>query len=143
MIPLFLMFHILGIALWAGGLLSVAVLLAQQAKESGEARAAIAQTAKKLLLGMANPGAALTAFAGVGLVSLNTEYYLHARWFYTKLGFVALLVGLHGWAGVRVNRTARGRSQLTSGDAWQMFWMVALTILMIAGATMFGRLYLP
>ena len=143
MIPLLLMFHILGIALWAGALLSVAVVLVQHARESGATSGALAQTEKRLLRGMADPGAAVTLLAGIGLAWMNPSYYLHARWFYVKLALVLLLAVLHGWAGLRVKRLAAGHIQLSAGDAWQMFLLVALNILLIAGFTMFGRLYLP
>ncbi len=55
--------------------------------------------------------------AGIGLISTNSSYYLHAPWLHIKLTFVVLLIGLHGIVAVRTKRFGAGTIQLQRGEA--------------------------
>ena len=143
MTPWLLVFHVLGIMLWTGGLMAASLALAQHAQQTNaEARAAFAALEKKFLRAVADPGAALAILAGGALISTNSSYYLSARWLYGKLFFVLLLIGLHGLLGVRAKRYAAGSIEVTRREAMLFFAAVALLLALILTATLPGSVYL-
>ena len=99
-----MVFHLIGLVLWVGGLLAVTqVFILHSQEASPEARAALGRLAARLLHRLAHPGAALVLIAGPGLVLTNTAYYLHAGWFHAKLILVVVLAGLD-WLACRRTR---------------------------------------
>jgi putative membrane protein len=99
-----LVFHLIGLVLWVGGLLAVTqVLIFHSQEASPEARAALGRLEARLLNRLAHPGAALVLIAGPWLVLTNTAYYLHAGWFHAKLILVVVLAGLD-WLACRRTR---------------------------------------
>ncbi len=114
-----LVFHVIGLVFWIGGLLIVTQVFAQHSEErSLEARESLARIEGKLLRGMANPGALLTVATGIILVLINRAYYLHAHWLHAKLALVVVLIGLH-WAVL-----SRSKSVLTGGtDVERRTWI--------------------
>ncbi len=92
-----LVFHLIGLVFWIGGLLIATQVFAQHSREAApEAREALARIEGRLLRAMANPGALLTVLTGIILILSNRSYYLHASWLHAKLALVLLLMGLHG-----------------------------------------------
>ncbi len=92
-----LVFHLIGLVFWIGGLLIATQVFAQHSQEAApEAREALARIERRLLRAMANPGALLTVLSGIILILSNKSYYLHASWLHAKLALVVLLIGLHG-----------------------------------------------
>ncbi len=92
-----LVFHLIGLVFWVGGLLIATLVFAQHSREDApEARKALARIEVRLLRAMANPGALLTVLSGIILILSNKSYYLHASWLHAKLALVVLLIGLHG-----------------------------------------------
>jgi putative membrane protein len=122
-----LVFHILGLVLWIGGLLIVTNLQARQAEEtSSEARAALGRMAMRLLNGMVNPGALLTVVSGVILIATNSSYYLRAAWLHSKLALVVVLIGLHGVVWSRSKRLVAGQSEFRRRDWMTLHGVIAL-----------------
>lgn len=92
-----LVFHVIGLVFWVGGLLIATLVFAQHSQEvTHEAREALARMGGRLLRTMANPGAFLSVLSGIILILTNKSYYLHASWLHAKLALVVLLIGLHG-----------------------------------------------
>jgi putative membrane protein len=109
---------------------------------SAEARQALARLERIFLRGLADPGALLTILVGVGLISTNSHYYLHAPWLHIKLTFVLLLIGLHGILAMRTKAFASGRIELTRSEARMMVLATLFLFLSILIATLVGEVYL-
>ena len=143
MTSLLLVVHLWGLVFWVSGLLVTNMALTRHTQESSpEARQALARLERIFLRGLADPGALLTILAGIGLISTNSSYYLHAPWLHIKLTFVALLIGLHGVVAVRTKRFGAGSIQLQKSEAR---WLVAATLLIFLSiliATLVGQVYL-
>ena len=98
------LFHLIGLVLWVGGLLAVTQVFTVHVQEkSPEARAALGRLEARLLNRLAHPGAALVLIAGPLLLLTNAAYYLHAGWFHAKLMLVVVLAGLD-WLACRRTR---------------------------------------
>ena len=93
-----LLFHVLGLVAWIGGLMvTTQVMMRHPETAPGDARSALAGIAQRLMLSMALPSAILSVLTGAILIDLNWHYYLHAHWLRLKLLFVLILLLLH-WA---------------------------------------------
>ncbi len=137
-----LVFHILGLVFWIGGLLIVTNLLAQHTQEaSPEARQALGRLEMKLLRGMANPGALLTVITGLMLIFLNRSYYLRAGWLHAKLALVAVLLGLHWVVFSRTKSFVVGRIELQRRDCMTLHGAIALIFLGILILVLPGQLF--
>jgi uncharacterized membrane protein len=134
-----LAFHLLGIALWIGGLLAACVTLAQSAAADSAARNAVAQSARKLMRLLADPGAALAILAGGWLLAADFSGYCSLRWFQTKLVVVLGLLALHGAIAVRAKRAA-GAESMSAALAWRLFLGVLLAAAAIVLLSLPGRL---
>lgn len=138
-----LVFHVFGIVLWIGGLLTTTVLLTLHTREEApEARAAFTRIEKKSLRMMADPGALLTIAAGITLIFTNKAYYMHAAWLHVKLAIVVVLIGLHGYIGVSTKRVQMGTKKMTPGQALLLLVAVLVVFLAILIVTLPGEVYL-
>jgi putative membrane protein len=143
MVPVLLVVHVLGFFLWVGGLLATSMSLTRHTQETeSAARDALARLERIFLRGLADPGALLTIVAGVGLISTNSHYFLHAPWLHIKLTLVLFLIGLHGLVAVRTKRFAAGRLVLQRGQARFMVVATLLLFLSILTAALLGQVYL-
>lgn len=143
MVSWILVFHILGIVMWIGGLLGTLIVLAKHVRESRpEARASLADLERKFLRGMADPGALLTILAGIALFTTNSAYYAHARWLHIKFLFVAGLILLHGIVAVASKRNRTGATAISSAQATILLALVFLAFLLILIATLPGAVFL-
>lgn len=109
---------------------------------SAEARQAFARLERIYLRGLADPGALLTILAGIGLISTNPSYFLHAPWLHIKLTFVLLLIGLHGIVAVRTKKFTTGRISMQRSEARLLVIATLFLVLSILVATLFGQVYL-
>jgi protoporphyrinogen IX oxidase len=142
-VPALLVAHVLGLVFWVGGLLVTSMALTRHTQEaSAEARQALARLERIYLRGLADPGALLTLLAGIGLITTNSSYYLHAPWLHIKLTFVLILIGLHGIVAVRTKRFAAGRISLKRSEARLLVVATLLVFLSILIATLVGQVYL-
>jgi len=99
-----LVFHLIGLVLWVGGLLAVTqVFILHSQEASPEARAALGRLETRLLKRLAHPGAVVMLVTGPLLVLTNAAYYLRAGWFHAKLILVVILAGLD-WLACRRTR---------------------------------------
>jgi len=142
-VPGLLVVHIFGLVFWISGLLVTSMALTRHTQEaSPDARQALARLERIYLRGLADPGALLTILAGIGLITTNSSYYLHAPWLHIKLTFVLLLIGLHGMVAVRSKRFAAGRIALQRSEARLLVVATLLIFLSILVATLIGQVYL-
>jgi len=124
-------------------LLVTSMALTRHTQEaSAEARLALARLERIYLRGLADPGALLTMLAGVGLITTNSRYYLHAPWLHIKLTFVLLLIALHGIVAVRTKAFATGRVELQRSEARMLVLAALFLFVSILIATLVGQVYL-
>jgi putative membrane protein len=137
-----LLFHIIGLVFWIGGLLVATSLLGQHAVESfAEARMALGQAEMRMLNGMASPGALITLITGALLVAGRASFYLHAPWFQAKMVLVLCLLVLHGIAYIRARRQVSGRSHLPRRSWMVLHGAISLIFFGILICVLPGRLY--
>jgi putative membrane protein len=142
-VPAILVAHIFGLVFWVSGLLVTAMALTRHTQEgSPEVRQALARLERIYLRGLADPGALLTILAGIGLISTNAQYYLHAPWLHLKLTFVLFLIALHGRLAMRTKAFATGRIEMKPGEARTLVIATLLVFLSILIATLVGQVYL-
>jgi putative membrane protein len=135
--------HIFGLVLWVSGLLVTTIAMSQQTQEAtADGRQALVRIERRFLRGMADPGAALTILAGVLLISTNRGFFLHARWLHIKLGFVLLLIVLHGLVAMRNKASATGRVTLQRGEVRLLLWTIVVVFLLILISTLPGEVFL-
>ena len=143
MVSVLLVVHVFGLVFWVSGLLVTSMALTRHTQEaSAEARQALARLERIFLRGLADPGALLVILAGIGLISTNSSYYLHAPWLHIKLTFVVLLIGLHGIVAVRTKRFGAGTIQLQRGEARLLVVATILIFISILISTLVGQVYL-
>lgn len=93
-------FHIVAMVTWFSGLFYLPRLYVYHAMandEIGIERFKIME--RKLFFGIMTPGAILTLFLGVWLLTYNWLEYMQQPWMIAKLTFVALLVMYHAYLG--------------------------------------------
>jgi putative membrane protein len=143
MVAWLLVVHIFGLTFWIGGLLVAVMALSRCAREvSTEARQALARLARVFLRVMADPGALLTLLAGIGLITTNSSYFLHARWLHFKLGFVVVMLVLHGVVAMRSKLVATGRMDARRSQARLLFVTIVIVFLLILISTLPGAVFL-
>ena len=143
MVPALLVVHVLGLVFWVSGLLVTSMALTRHTQEtSAEAKQALARLERIYLRGLADPGALITILAGLGLISTNSTYFLHAPWLHIKLTFVLFLIGLHGFVAMRTKAFGSGRIVMQPGQARIMVVATLLIFLSILIATLVGQVYL-
>jgi uncharacterized membrane protein len=88
-----MMLHVLGFALWLGGLLAAQTAALERARGK-EATQALERLEKRFLYLGCHPGMAMSLLSGAGLLAFNSAYFLDQGWLLAKLFFVAVLVAL-------------------------------------------------
>lgn len=137
-----ILFHIVGLVFWIGGLLVATALLGQHSQEGApEGGIALAAAEMRMLRGMANPGAALTIITGIILISGRADYYMHSTWFQAKLVLVICLLVLHGIAWVRARRFVAGRLFVPRKNWMILHGAISLVFLGILICVLPGRIY--
>ncbi len=142
MVAWLLVAHVFGLTFWVGGLLVASMTLARSAREaSTEARQALSRMARIYLRVMADPGALLTLLAGIGLITTNSSYFLHAGWLHSKLGFVVVMLVLHGVLAMRSKLVATGRMDVRRSQGRLLFVTILVVFLLILIATLPGEVF--
>ncbi|HWF12716.1 MAG TPA: CopD family protein [Candidatus Acidoferrales bacterium] len=143
MVSALLVGHIFGLVFWVSGLLVTSMALTRHTQEtSADAKQALARLERIYLRGLADPGALLTILAGLGLISTNASYYMHAPWLHIKLTFVLLLIGLHGLVAVRTKKFSTGKISMQRSEARMLVAAVLFLFASILVATLVGQVYL-
>ena len=138
-----LVFHILGLVFWLGGLLIATSILARHTQETSmDARQALGRIEIRLLKAMANPGAVVTVITGILLIATNRSYYLRATWLHAKLALVVVLIGLHWVVFSKTKSFVAGRIELQRRDCMTLHGVIALIFIGILVLVLPGRLFL-
>jgi protoporphyrinogen IX oxidase len=124
-----LVFHIIGFVFWMAGLLVTTQVLSQHAEEPApEARRALGFLERRLLNGIALPGAIITIGAGI-LVVVEQPGYLRETWLHMKLALVLILIGLNVAVYLRAKAFRSGETELTRRECKIWHGLISLVFL--------------
>jgi len=90
-----LTFHLLGMVLWAGGLLTLSRMAAYHVPEDPLVQPRFAWVEGRMYWLVTVPGAVITLVTAAGLLNGSPAAYSEMGWFYGKMMLVALLIALH------------------------------------------------
>ena len=108
--PTVLAFHLVGVVLWMGGLLSFSRILGYHAREAPSVRPRYVWLEGRLNWLVTVPGAVLTFGFGLWLAQIyGWSWFVVARWLHYKLALVGVVVVLHAFLTVKQRRVARQR----------------------------------
>ncbi len=127
-----LVFHLVGVVFWLGGLLVLTHLLAADTEAaSDETHLALGRLETKLFNGIAHPGAAIAIISGLVMIGLNPHYYLSAHWLRVKLVLVAVLVVLDFMTYRRAQAFKAGTLKLQRKQCMALHGAIALVFIAI------------
>jgi len=93
-------FHIIFMVTWFSGLFYLPRLFVYHAmSEDKISQDRFKIMERKLFFGIMTPGAVLTLFFGIWLLSFNFKAYMHMPWMHLKLGLIFLLLIYHIYLG--------------------------------------------
>jgi putative membrane protein len=137
-----LVFHVIGLVFWIGGLLVVVSLFRQLPEEAlPEAQVALSQAGTKMLNAMATPGAIITIITGIILIEVVGPPVLQQAWLHAKLSLVLGLLVLHGIVYLRARRVSAGLVQLHRRGWMILHAAISLVFFGILICVIPGRLY--
>jgi putative membrane protein len=126
-----LVFHLIGLVFWVGGLLVVTHVMTVHAGEtSPESRSLLGQLEVKLLRGLVHPGAAIMVITGFILVAHDPNY-LRQHWLHAKLLLVFVLIVLDLRVTFRARAFQAGKVDLTRRECVALHGAIALTFFII------------
>jgi protoporphyrinogen IX oxidase len=124
-----LLFHIVGFVFWIGGLLFATQVLAMHTQETSPAVGeALTRLERKVMKGIAHPGAAITVLAGILVVYLQPDY-MYQHWLHAKLFLVAILIGLDLIFTFRARAFQAGKLQLKRSECKILHGAISLVFL--------------
>lgn len=91
--------HLAGIALWAGGLVTLPFLMRQKDGLAGHDLHRLHRMVRLFYVGILSPAAFVSIATGTVLIFLQATY---VEWFTLKLVFVGVMAALHVWLGLLV-----------------------------------------
>jgi putative membrane protein len=131
--------HLLGMALWVGGVATAAFVAASGAREGESGRAAIA-AARKAVLMLATPGLLLAWLAGLSYLVPNfTTFYAKAGWMHGKLTLLIVLTAITGVLTGRLRKAAAGTKPASPG----LFGGLGLAVVVLAALIVFLAMLKP
>ncbi|MCA9528697.1 MAG: CopD family protein [Myxococcales bacterium] len=129
--------HMIGMALWVGGAVAVALSAARLPPASAEAQRA-AQGLRKASLLVATPGMVLAFIGGLGMLIPNwTTLYAKAGWMHGKLALVVVLAALTGVLSGKLRKTASGSAEVAPRTFRILGWVMALIAVVIIALAVF------
>jgi uncharacterized membrane protein len=128
--------HVLGVIMYAGGLLCAAKMMGHLVKLEPPVRAGGAVAARKMYYGVAFPGLLLALGTGVYTIIMDPagKQFLHQGYFHIKLLAVLLVVAVDHMLVMRPLKALTREDTNTEGQEGLYkagYWMVTLLILVI------------
>lgn len=127
-----LVFHVLGVVFWLGGLLILTHVLAVDAEAtSDETHQVLGRLEANLFKGIVHPGAAIVILSGLVMIMTNPHYYLNATWLRLKLVMVAVLIILDLITYRRMQAFKTGRVKIQRKQCMALHGGIALVFIVI------------
>lgn len=128
--------HLAGIALWAGGLMTVPFLMRQKDGLAGDDLVRLHRMVRLLYVAILSPAAFVSIGTGTALIFLRAT---HGEWFTLKLLFVGVLAALHVRLGLLVLSVFEDGGRLSRWGAR----LLTLGVVSSAGAVLVVVLWKP
>lgn len=141
-LALSLIFHIVGVVIWVGGLMAMSRVMVIHAKNPGPSRSVLSHLEGRLNI-FALVGALLTIGSGLFQLSLwGLEVFRHTRWMHHKLTAILVLLALHGalWSTQRKWAKAGPDDALPRGLAAGLHGGIGLILIAIVAIVFIGRM---
>jgi putative membrane protein len=107
-----LAFHLVGVVLWMGGLLTFSRILGYHAREAPSVRPRYTWLEGRMNWLVTVPGFVIAAGTGLWLVQIyGGQWFSQALWMHWKLSLVAVVVLIHAFLTVKQRRVARQRPE--------------------------------
>ena len=136
------LFHVVGLVFWIGGLLVASSLFGQHSEErSPEGQLALAQVGMRMMNWMATPGAIISIFTGIILVDIVGSAALRETWLQAKLTLVLCLVILHAITYIRARKVSLGILRVPRRSWMILHGAISLVFFGILICVLPGRLY--
>jgi putative membrane protein len=105
-----LAFHLVGVVLWMGGLMTFSRVLGYHAREAPSVRPRFTYLEGRLNWLVSVPGMVLTIGCGLGLLSIyGAAWFRVATWMHIKLTLVVAVIAIHAVLTAKQRRIARQR----------------------------------
>jgi putative membrane protein len=127
-------FHLFGVIMWIGGLLTLATVMARLPDEVGLPRERLVQTVRRTYRGAVNIGSIITILFGALIIVLNPPV-MRQGWLHTKLLLVAIILFYQWRLSRRIRYLEENPSESSGGEfrlAHGIISLLALAILLLA-----------
>ena len=123
-----IVFHIFGVVIWIGSLLTIASMLSLTTEEVGAARERLILVSRRLFQIGCNIGALATVFFGIILILLNPAILMR-DWLHLKLLLVLVLLYFHYRLYRRILKLERDPSSASALDFKMIHGIVSMLLL--------------
>jgi uncharacterized membrane protein len=121
--------HLIGVALWMGGLLSVGALLYAAADAPDDARARFGGLGRSLYFTVSAPAMALAIICGLVMIFMQAPGYLKSQpWLHPKLTLVAVLFVLDHMMMHRLRKLSQGAAEASMLRRAKWMMVAALSL---------------
>lgn len=84
--------HVLGIILWAGGLMNLTRMISFHMQEEPEVQKRLHYIEDRIYKFVTLPGMIITLAMGVYMLMMNMDYFMKQPWMHAKLLFVTIMI---------------------------------------------------
>lgn len=106
-----LMFHVLGMVLWMGGLMNLTRMVSFHVGEEPEVQKRLYYIENRLFKFVTLPGLGITLVAGLYMLSNNMDYYMKQPWMHGKLLFVGIMLAVTALLQGKLNELANNHAK--------------------------------
>jgi protoporphyrinogen IX oxidase len=125
-----IVFHLFGVIIWVGSLLTISSMLSLVTEEAGVARERMIMISRRLFHIACNIGAAVTVFFGILLMVLEPEVLMRG-WLHVKLTLVLVLLYFHYRLYRRIMRLEQYPTCISAREFKMTHGIISLLLLAI------------
>lgn len=101
-----LMFHVLGMVLWMGGLMNLTRMVSFHVGEEPEVQKRLHYIENRIFKFVTLPGLGISLVSGLYMLSNNMGYYMKQPWMHGKLLFVVIMLAITAVLQGKLNELA-------------------------------------
>lgn len=106
-----LMFHVLGMVLWMGGLMNLTRMVSFHVGEEPEVQKRLYYIENRIFKFVTLPGFGITLVSGLYMLSNNMSYYMKQPWMHGKLLFVGIMLAVTAVLQGKLNELANNHEK--------------------------------
>jgi len=128
-----LMFHVLGMVLWMGGLMNLTRMVSFHVGEEPEVQKRLYYIENRLFKFVTLPGLGITLVAGLYMLSNNMDYYMKQPWMHGKLLFVGIMLAVTAVLQGKLNELANNHEKQSAKAFKIAHGVTGLMLILIIG----------